>query len=49
MKLVRTLDPAKTARMRRAVGRIHALSFVNGSSDTLSKWNVVNHSWSGRS
>ena len=34
--------------MRAAVLRTHELSLVYGSSTTLARWNVVNHSSSGR-
>ena len=39
---------AQPSRMRVAVGRIHELSLVYGSSATVARWNVVNHSPRGR-
>ena len=46
-KLTRASEPRRPSRMRVAVGRIHELSLVYGSSTTVARWNVVSHSSSG--
>ena len=47
-KLTRASVPRKFSRIRAAVFNTHELSLVYGSSTTLARWNVVNHSSSGR-
>ena len=48
MKLTRASDPRNSSRIRTADFNTQELSFVYGSSTTLARWNVVNHSLSPR-
>ena len=48
MKFTRACESRNSSRIRTAVGSIHELSLVNGSSTTLARWNVVSQSLMSR-